>query len=103
MSVLTTTNGGVTWSRRNLSSTPGSAGMHVTFVDARHGWVVCGPTVLATADGGRHWRTERPGCEVGAVAFIDPSHGWAIADAGDWVGGGGAILTTTTGGFAPAP
>jgi photosystem II stability/assembly factor-like uncharacterized protein len=100
--VLTTTDGGATWSRQNLSAY-GSGGLHVTFTDLRHGWVVCGSTVHATVDGGRHWWTERPGSEVRAVAFTDPSHGWAVVETGDWTGGGGGILMTTTGGFSLAP
>ena len=99
--VLTTRNGGRTWSRQNLSCPGVWAGVQVRFVDRLHGWVVCGPVIWATVDGGRHWRIQRPGGEVGAVAFVSPSHGWAIADSGDWTYGSAGILTTTTGGFRP--
>jgi photosystem II stability/assembly factor-like uncharacterized protein len=99
--VLTTRNGGRTWSRQNLSCPGVWAGAQVRFADRLHGWVVCGPVIWATVDGGRHWRIQRPGGEVGAVAFVSPSHGWAIADSGDWTDGSAGILTTTTGGFRP--
>jgi len=101
--VLTTRNGGATWSQQNLSSESGAAGLHVTFTDSSHGWVVCGSTVLATVDGGRHWWTQRAGSEVRAVAFADVSQGWAVAETADWTLGGGGILTTTNGGFGLAP
>ncbi len=98
--VLTTRNGGRTWSRQYLSSPYDTAGMRVMFVDRLHGWIVCGAIIYATVDGGRHWRAERAGSEVGAVVFTDPSHGWAVAETADWTGGGGGILTTGTGGLA---
>jgi photosystem II stability/assembly factor-like uncharacterized protein len=101
--VLTTNDGGASWSRRNLSSEGVFAGMHVTFTDQDHGWVVCGSVIYATVDGGRHWWRQRVGAEVRSVAFIDSSHGWALAETADWLSGNGGILTTTTGGFSPAP
>jgi photosystem II stability/assembly factor-like uncharacterized protein len=101
--ILSTTDGGVTWTRQDLPSEYGDAGLHVTFIDGGHGWVACGPTVLATVDGGLHWWTERTGAEVRALAFVDQSHGWAAAQTADWVHGDGGILSTTTGGFAAGP
>jgi photosystem II stability/assembly factor-like uncharacterized protein len=99
--VLSTRNGGRTWSRQNLSSPWVWAGQQVRFVGRLHGWVVCGPLIWATVDGGRHWPLQRPGGEVGAVAFVGRNHGWAIGDSGDWTSGSAGILTTTTGGFRP--
>jgi photosystem II stability/assembly factor-like uncharacterized protein len=99
--VLSTTNGGRTWSRRDLSSQDPYGGLKVAFTDARHGWIANGSTVLATTDGGRHWVTQRPGTFVDALTFIDPAHGWAVAETADWTSYGGGILTTATGGRAP--
>ena len=101
--ILSTTDGGVTWTRQDLPSEYADAGLHVTFIDAAHGWVASGPTALATVDGGLHWWTERTGAEVRAVAFVGHSHGWAAAQTADWVNGDGGILSTTTGGFAAGP
>ena len=101
--VLTTRNGGRTWSKQRLSCPVGWGGLQVRFVGRLHGWVVCGSVIWATVDGGRHWRLQRPGGEVLAVAFVDRSHGWAIADAADWSLGPVGILTMTTGGFRPGP
>ncbi len=99
--VLSTRNGGRTWSRQNLSSPWAWAGQQVRFIGHLHGWVVCGPLIWATVDGGRHWRLQRPGGEVGAVAFVDRDRGWAITDSGEWTYGSAGIVATTTGGFRP--
>ena len=100
--VLSTTNGGATWSEQDLASqSPG--GLSVSFIDASHGWIACGSAVLATVDGGGHWWAERTGAEVRSLAFTDPNHGWAAAQTADWIWGDGGILSTTTGGFVQGP
>ena len=96
--VLTTSDGGVHWTRQDLSAQ--WEGMRVAFADLRHGWIACGATVLATVDGGRHWRVQRAGSYVTGLTFLDATHGWAVAQTADWSTGDGGILTTTTGGFA---
>lgn len=98
--VLSTRNGGRTWSMQRLSAPSYYAGQQVVFVDDLHGWIACGPVVYATTDGGRHWHAERPGSIVSALAFAGTAHGWAAAQTGDWTISGGGILMTTTGGFA---
>jgi hypothetical protein len=75
----------------------------IDFADALHGWVVGASTVLATADGGAHWRAlPEPCAPVRFVHFFSPSDGVAVA------GGslpnlgvpeaGGVLLATTDGG-----
>ena len=98
--MLSTRNGGRTWSMQRLSAPSYYAGQQVVFVDDLHGWIACGPVVYATTDGGRHWHAERPGSIVSALAFAGTAHGWAAAQTGDWTISGGGILMTTTGGFA---
>lgn len=60
--LLATSDGGATWSAQPV---PGRIGLYdIAFGDARHGWALgAGPpdnlgrsVVLATADGGAHWR-----------------------------------------------
>lgn len=64
--VVTSTNGGRTWSRVGAPDAPlaasGEPGVtDVRFADARHGWAF-GPSLYATDDGGRHWhRAAIPG------------------------------------------
>jgi photosystem II stability/assembly factor-like uncharacterized protein len=102
--VLSTTNGGRTWSARKLP-VPGyySAGQQVVFVDRLHGWIANDKLIYATTDGGRHWRAQKPGSEITALAFADVDHGWAAINSGYFFIGSGGILTTATGGFAAAP
>jgi photosystem II stability/assembly factor-like uncharacterized protein len=53
----------------------------ISFVDANHGWLADGSTILATTDGGQHWTKdgEAPG-EVFALDFVSESIGWLTAD-----------------------
>ena len=97
--ILRTQNGGRTWTR----TIPTVAGQlnGIACTDSRHAWAVGTsqtgghPLVLATTDGGAHWRVQyaaRPlGGELDAVTFADSRHGWAV-------GHDGLILATTDGG-----
>lgn len=50
------------------------------FADDQHGWAVGASTVLATGDGGGHWRAlPEPCLAVRAVHFVSPSVGFAVA------------------------
>jgi photosystem II stability/assembly factor-like uncharacterized protein len=103
--IFTTTDGGASW-HEQYRSARGIQLDGVAFSDTRHGWVVGGNTVypsasnhqpafiLATSDGGAHWRTQRAGTAANhllGVAFADDRHGWAV-------GAGGIIIATRNGG-----
>ena len=63
-----------------------TAGLYgVAFPDASHGWAVGRlGTILATSDGGAHWKSRVGHHETGldGVAFADASHGWAVGTTG---------------------
>lgn len=66
----------------------------VSFVDARHGWVVGdGGLVLRTEDGGTTWNTQNSGTAQGLLAVCFANLGFGCA-----VGYNGTILTTNNGG-----
>jgi photosystem II stability/assembly factor-like uncharacterized protein len=100
-----TTNGGTTWTRVGQKLWPLFWGANLTdvvFSDATHGWAV-GPNgvgdtyVIHTTDGGATWTKQLiPNyvASLDALSFVSRTHGWAV-------GGGAAILVTTTGGSAP--
>ncbi|MCK6422056.1 MAG: YCF48-related protein [Aquabacterium sp.] len=67
----------------------GHAGLDVTFVDAREGWMVGdGGLALHTADGGQSWTPQAVPTftRLLRVSFGDARHGWiAAADGTTWV------------------
>jgi photosystem II stability/assembly factor-like uncharacterized protein len=99
--ILTTSNGGVTWTEQGEPITfegfPAGLG-DVFFIDSTHGCIVGGyGTILTTSDGGLTWIQRITDAYVGSedgtitrVSFADLSHGWAV---GNWM-----ILETTDGG-----
>jgi hypothetical protein len=61
------------------------------FVSATQGWAVGAGGVLATADGGAHWRSQLSGSRhVTSVDFVNAADGWVV--------GAAALLVTTDGG-----
>jgi photosystem II stability/assembly factor-like uncharacterized protein len=69
----------------------------VVFSGTTHGWAVgASGTILATSDGGAHWKPEAApapeGRDLNSVTFTDPSHGWAVRHEGN------ILLVTTDGG-----
>jgi photosystem II stability/assembly factor-like uncharacterized protein len=82
----------------------------VAFPDATHGWAVGGQVsvgtdwfhwtrvILATTDGGAHWKLQKVPirCNLSAVAFTDATHGWAVGCG--WKMMNGVILATSDGG-----
>ena len=63
----------------------------VSFVDAKHGWLVCAPygdssgsTILRTTDGGLTWKrqyTTNANVSLHDITFADARHGWAVGEA----------------------
>jgi photosystem II stability/assembly factor-like uncharacterized protein len=91
--ILTTINGGATWSPQTW---PGLATSFyaVDFVDTQHGWAVgSGGVIAATANGGATWSSQPSGTvmDLAGVNFVDAQHGWVTGDAG-------LILATSDGG-----
>ena len=93
--VLTTSDGGRTWSSRYLGVKSGWL-YSVAASDARHVWAAGHQSLkaygflgkglmLASSDGGRTWRRQRlpAGLVPTDVAFADARHGWAIAELND--------------------
>jgi len=101
--VLTTSDGGVTWAER--SSGTGDCLRAVAFPDATHGWAVGDAgTILHTRDGGLTWTAQDSGttADLDGVCFVDASHGWAVGTSwtSDWFGDHASdwILATSDGG-----
>ena len=85
-SVLSTTNGGRSWSAR-ASGTDADL-LDVKFFDEREGFAIgSGGTVLHTTDGGANWvlRPTETTHQLERLHFLDRQHGWAV-------GFGGTIL-----------
>jgi photosystem II stability/assembly factor-like uncharacterized protein len=98
--VLLTRNGGDTWTQVSAGTRADLNG--VAFSDAAHGWAVGAVgsddrvrgIILATTDGGAHWKAQRVPVGVRAlskVRFVDDQTGWAV-------GSPGIVLRTTDGG-----
>jgi photosystem II stability/assembly factor-like uncharacterized protein len=106
--ILATGDGGSTWQR--VGRIPGgpngslSGIQQLTFVDARHGWVLATlsgtsspqDAIFATADGGRSWTriafpTRPPDCLPSAIALADDRVGFVATACGD-------LLVTRDGG-----
>jgi hypothetical protein len=68
------------------------------FVSSAEGWAVGPDTIMATSDGGAHWRTQLSGTlNLTAVDFVNGQDGWAV--------GTSSLLATTDGGaeWTPLP
>jgi photosystem II stability/assembly factor-like uncharacterized protein len=68
------------------------------FVSAAQGWAVGQNTILATSDGGAHWRAQLTGdLNLTSVDFVSGQDGWAV--------GTTSLLATTDGGarWTPLP
>jgi hypothetical protein len=63
----------------------------IEFVSPAQGWAVGQHAILATTDGGTHWRVQRSGnLDLSSVDFIGSQDGWAV--------GPTTLLATTDGG-----
>ncbi|MBF6599950.1 MAG: hypothetical protein IVW36_05520 [Dehalococcoidia bacterium] len=83
ITVLHSTDGGVTWSRQfdtQLGDVP-----TVHFVDSRNGWLASPAApdnaLFRTSDGGATWRQQRPPEPDAQLAFVDARTLWAFAAA----------------------
>ena len=97
-----TTNSGVNWQKKVLSTVPGDFGFQVQFVDINNGWLLIFnfasqvATFLRTTDGGNNWV---PFNGAGIFYFVDANNGWSYFGSGQ----NGAdppykIFSTTNGG-----
>jgi photosystem II stability/assembly factor-like uncharacterized protein len=87
-SILSTSDGGATWTR---VASPSAFGTDLVaslfFVDAQEGWA-SGDAIYHTTDGGSTWSRQVTGLEqLVSVAAFDATHAWA--------GGVGGMLSTT--------
>jgi len=73
--VLKTVDGGATWAK-----VPDFVGGHISFVDARYGWIVNSEAANLTTDSGETWTPHSFNLEhnerVAAASFVDASTGW---------------------------
>jgi photosystem II stability/assembly factor-like uncharacterized protein len=103
--IILATGDGTHWVKQVRSA--GAELKGLWFVDERHGWAVGGfGTILATSDGGAHWRRQQvtlPYAEISSVCFVDEKRGWAVGNAIDSI----FVLSTKDGGESwrvrPAP
>lgn len=97
-----TTDGGITWEKKVLSTTVGDGGVMLQFVDENNGWALTynfssgNGSFLRTTDGGDNWSPSNGG---GIFYFVDANNGWAFYGSG--VNGSSPpyrIIHTTNGG-----
>ena len=100
--VITTSDGGMHWTKQYLATTDtaaGSSGLEaVAFADADHGWAVGdNGLILATTDGGGAWKKQASPTRdaVEDVVCVDATHAWALSEGNN---GGESVLATTDGG-----
>ena len=81
-----TDDGGVTWTKKVLSTEAGDAGLQIQFVDANYGWAMIynfsngNAKFFKTSDGGNNWNAFNG---KGIFYFADQNNGWAIYPAGN--------------------
>jgi photosystem II stability/assembly factor-like uncharacterized protein len=88
MTLLATTDGGVSWEPQQLGALAST--FDVVATDARHVWALgerhdaepWASLLMATTDGGKSWQKEHVTTrgELSDIAFSDARHGWAVAD-----------------------
>src|SRR5262249_13568222 len=64
----------------------------VHFVNSSIGWVLAGPAVFGTRDGGKSWRRELSARGVLALDAVDTEHAWAST--------GSSLFATSDGGHS---
>lgn len=77
--VYVTHDGGDLWGEVQGRSGSSQSLLDLEFIDEESGWAVGLDGVLATDDGGEHWKAFAKGKLQGrAIAFIDAYRGWAV-------------------------
>lgn len=77
-----TTDGGITWQKKVLSTTAGDVGIYIQFINENIGWVLIfnlsgiSASLLRTTDGGNNWSPV--GTTGGMFYFVDANNGWII-------------------------
>ncbi len=76
--VLSTSNGGASWARRDPGVPDSLVALH--FIDASRGWVASDEgSILFTETGGRTWQSQHAGAEgLRGIEFADEETGWAL-------------------------
>lgn len=80
-----TTDGGNTWQKKDISTSPGDFGFQIQFVDVNTGWLLYFnfttqvATFLKTTDGGDTWA---PFNGAGIFYFADVNNGWSYHGSG---------------------
>ena len=80
-----TTNGGMTWEKKILSTNPGDNGIQIQFVNQTTGWALIynfstfAASFLKTTDGGNNWS---PFNGAGLFFFVDENYGWSYTSSG---------------------
>lgn len=87
--ILSTTNGGRSWSTSYVSSMPSKTDkggiLSIDFINTSDGWALLyGEGLISTTDGGRTWSAPREPAQgsVMAYAFTGPSNGWVLTSKG---------------------
>ena len=80
-----TTDGGSTWQKKDISTSPDDFGFQIQFADINNGWLVIfnfstqSATFLKTTDGGNNWV---PFNGAGIFYFVDANNGWSYYGSG---------------------
>jgi photosystem II stability/assembly factor-like uncharacterized protein len=80
-----TTDGGRTWRSSIPPGCAGCGGGHLSFLDARRGYVLTGVTpsrLYSTDDGGVTWQLIAPAPFRGAIVFLDRRNAFGASDSG---------------------
>ena len=107
--VLSTRNGGTSWTSERLNAPPvpspdggpSLSDVMVDLVSATQGWAAVNNELFLTMTGGHSWLPMPSGLSpqmvITQVDFADPLHGWIVAYSQD--SGASTVLATSDGGF----
>ncbi len=79
-----TTDGGITWQKKILSTASGDIGLQVQFVDENNGWASIYNfsnghfKLMRSTDGGSNWDSVAFHGVLGIFHFVDVNNGWSI-------------------------
>jgi photosystem II stability/assembly factor-like uncharacterized protein len=93
VAIVTTTDGGASWSVHNLKTEPQGGDTTLDVVSPSTWVVAVGATVTVTADAGAHWTTVHSNEPASSIMdFVDVRDGWSL------IGNSSALFHTTDGG-----